>query len=135
MGQYGTVTVKAVALIREKKCAPRVAWYKAAKEVFPDSVSSQDKGCPRNAFLGLCGEGWIKGVPSGNYTDSIKNKEYGITAAALLEQNPSLAAKKKVLWQETMRKTQNDENKKHNGQMDVVISLYNNKLLKESNGA
>jgi hypothetical protein len=135
MGKYGTAAVKAVALIAEKNYEPEAAWCEMAKEMFPNSVESQKKPCPRNTFLGLCEEGLIKGVPSGNYTRSKSNKGYALAAVELLRKNPSLAENADVLWRETMKKTKNDESKTHNGQMDVVIALYNNKRLKELNGA
>ena len=43
------------------------------KEVFMDSKSSQEKGCPKSAFLGLCEEGFIKEISKGKYTSSVKN--------------------------------------------------------------
>jgi hypothetical protein len=131
MGQYGTVAVKAVALIVEKNYEPEAAWCEMAKEMFPNSVESQKKPCSRNTFLGLCEEGLIKGVPSGNYTTSKDNKGYGIAAIELLKEKPYLAKNASALWRETMKKTGNNENKKRNEQMDVVIALYNNKLLKD----
>jgi hypothetical protein len=47
-------------------------------------VSAQKKGCPRGAFLGLCEEGLVKGIPAGNYTTSKDNKAYAVRAAELL---------------------------------------------------
>jgi len=38
------------------------------------------KGCPRGAFLELCEAGMIKGIASGKYTRSKRNKEYAIDA-------------------------------------------------------
>lgn len=37
-------------------------YEKAVEEVFPNSKSSQEKSCPKNAFLGLCEEGLVKGI-------------------------------------------------------------------------
>ena len=38
----------------------------------------------RGAFLGLCEEGLIKGIPSGQYMASRDDKAYAVRAAALL---------------------------------------------------
>lgn len=55
------------------------------------------KGCPRNAFLGLYEEGLVKGIPSGNYTRSKKNKEYAIKAVKILKGAPELSSNSKTL--------------------------------------
>ena len=36
-------------------------------EVFPTQESSRKKGCPQSAFLGLCEDGYVKGIPQGRY--------------------------------------------------------------------
>lgn len=71
MGKYGDASIRAAKLIifGEIK-SPVSAWRKATGEIFGEGTSSQDKGCPRGAFIGLCEEGMIKGIPSGSYTQS-----------------------------------------------------------------
>ncbi|ARV16641.1 DUF6979 family protein [Polaribacter sp. SA4-12] len=59
-------------------------WSRSAKEVFPNSKSSQEKSCPKGTFLGLCEDGLVKGIPKGNYTKSVKNKEYALKAIEIL---------------------------------------------------
>ncbi|WP_420832453.1 DUF6979 family protein [Paenibacillus periandrae] len=57
---------------------------------------------------------------------SQKNKDYGIRAIELLKRNPKLAVDKNLLWKTVIdRKV-----KKHNSQMDVVIALWENGLIK-----
>ena len=58
----------------------RAQWRRS----IPTSVSAQKKGCPRGAFLGLCEDGLVKGIPAGNYTVSKDNKAYAVRAAELL---------------------------------------------------
>ena len=98
----------------------------AVTEFFPHSKESQKKGCPKSTFLGICGSGLIDGIPIGSYTKSIDNKKYGLDAIAALRLNPALAEDKKALWTIIM----NGVTKKENSQMDVVIALWNEGLVK-----
>lgn len=124
MSKYGVVAIKAVEMSNDG-FLPDEAWLHAAKEVFGDSVSSVKKGCPKSAFLGLAEERAIKGIPAGNYTKSKKNKSYALTAFELLKKHPGLTNSKKELWQSSCH----SEHKVHNGQMDVVIALWEHSLL------
>ncbi len=74
MPKHGQAAIKAVELVVDKEHGPVAAWNVAVAEVFKHSVTSQRKGCPRGAFLGLAEEGVISGVPEGDYTKSEKNK-------------------------------------------------------------
>lgn len=127
MNKYGVVALKVVELIRigEEK-EPLTAWNIAASEMFGKGSSSQRKDCPRNAFLGLCEEGLVRGVPNGKYLlrPNNKNKAYAVEAVRLLKANPELAKDKKRLWSEVIK---GDE--KHNEQMDVVLALWNSGLI------
>ncbi len=126
MRKYGDVAIMAARLLQQQNgMHPEKAWSQAALEVFPDSESSRKKGCPRNAFLGLCEEGVVKNIQSGNYTQSAKNKKYALAALSLLKNDPALANNKAALWY----KVQNGSKKQHNAQMDVVVSLWEDSLL------
>lgn len=124
MNQYGKVALKAVEQTKNGKAPPK-AWLDAAKDVFVDKKSSIEKSCPRGTFLGLAEDGYIKGIPSGNYTRSTKNKAYGLAALQQLKMSPELAKNKKELWLRSC----NDQPKVQNGQMDVVLALWDHKLL------
>jgi hypothetical protein len=101
------------------------AWERAVVEVFPDSPSSQEKGCPKGAFLGLCQEGLVKGVEEGEYTSSQHNRAYAVRAVKLLSENSALAHDMKQLWSAVL----GGEEKVHNHQMDVVLSLWAEGLI------
>jgi len=125
MGKYGNAAIEAVRLVRSGSVkSPINAWERATSEIFGEGTSSQDKGCPRGAFLGICEEGIIPGIPAGKYTRSIKNKGYALKAIRLLEEEPNLTQTE--LW----RKVVENKGTKHNGQMDVVVSLFKNGLIK-----
>jgi len=86
MGVYGESAVRAVELIRTGECPdPPAAWERAAGEVCC-SASSAEKTGPRCAFLGLCEEGLVAGVPPGTYTTSILNKQYALDAVVYLRE-------------------------------------------------
>jgi len=130
MGQFGFAAIKAVRLIQSGKIkSPQEAWYLATQDVIK-SPSSRYKGCPRDAFLGLCEEGLIKGVTPGYYTKSKKNKLYAVTAVEILKETPELAENKEALWLAVLNKL-SEPYKNHNNQMDVVVSLWKNNLIKD----
>ena len=63
MGKYGEAAIRSIELITESSHdSPVSAWNQATSEIFGKGSSSQKKGCPRNAFIGLCESGLVKGV-------------------------------------------------------------------------
>lgn len=119
MGKYGEVAIVATGFFRGGKAkSPREAWKMAAAVAFPESDSSREKRCPMDAFLGLCEEGLVSGVPAGSYTRSVKNKRYAVEAVGTLRFDPSLADNARALWQRVAG------DKTPNSQMDVVIGLW-----------
>ncbi len=128
MGKYGqTAKIATELLINNQTNDPVKAWDIATIQVFPNSISSRNKGCPKNSFLGLCEAGYILNVKEGQYTSSKKNKDYAIQAIFLLKNNPILTEKE--LWLLVIDKP----NKKHNYQMDVVKTLWDNKYINQKN--
>lgn len=127
MGKYGEAAVKAASLLNTNpSVSPRDAWNHATTEIFGSGTSSQMKGCPRSTFIGLCEEGFVKGVAAGYYDlKSTKNKEYGIRAVELIKKDSSLVHDLNKLWDQVV----GGEGKAHNSQMDVVVTLWNNRLL------
>jgi hypothetical protein len=102
---------------------PVARWKRALEALYPTSPTARNKSCPRGAFLGLCEEGLVKGIPPGQYTASKENKAYAVLAAALLaEGNRNWSASD--LW----RAVGNAE-KTHNSQMDVVLAPWKNGLI------
>ena len=99
MNKYGQAAIKAVDLIESKRVnTPGTAWEMATIEIFGAGTSSQSKGCPKSTFLALCETGKVKGIKSGVFTRSKKNKEYAIKALELLVDDPSLSNDPKILW-------------------------------------
>ena len=126
MSKYGNAAVMATKLYREDLAlTPNEAWEQAVLTVFPTSRSSQEKGCPRATYLGLCESGVVSGIPAGNYSRSEKNKGYALKALSILQQSPTLLEDKNRLWEIVME----SEIKKANHQMDVVISMWNEGLF------
>ena len=127
MGKYGKVADFAMKeLSADPTLSPVDAWKKAVTSVFPESESSQEKGCPRGAFLGLCEAGLVKGVPAGDYTRSDANKTYALRAASILKVKPELVNNEDALWAEVMAGNE----KTPNHQMDVVVSLWRSGAIK-----
>ena len=126
MRSYGEAAVRAVHLFTTGLVeSPNEAWSRAAGEIFGAGTSSAEKGCPQNAFLGLCEEGLVKGIPGGQYTRSQKNKRYALDAVTVLRRHPELASDPDALWNAVM----GGEDKAHNSQMDVVAALWEKMLV------
>ena len=122
MPKYGKAAVRALAIYRGGVASPRDAWNDAVEKIFLGSKSSQEKGCPRDAFLGLCEEGLVCDVPHGKYTRSKDNKRYAVDAVNILRNGPCLAKDITTLWNKVL----GGQIKAHNGQMDVVVALWQN---------
>jgi hypothetical protein len=103
---------------------PVARWESALEKLYPTSPAARKKGGPRGAFLGLCEEGLVKGIPAGQYGAPKDNKAYAVHAVALLTeaaQSWSISA----LW----RAVTSDPAKEHNGQMDIVLALWKNGFI------
>jgi len=117
MSGYGRASLTAVkACQRNPARSPADAWEAAVEKEFA-SPASRDKPCPRGAFLGLCAEGLVSGIPAKSYTDSIQNRRYARNAVKLLREDPELAKNLTQLWCRVSQKG-------HNHQMDVVVALW-----------
>lgn len=125
--KYGIAAVRAAKLCLETagSMSPQVAWETATIELFGIGTSSQRKGCPKGAFLGLCQEGYVAGIPRGEYSNSEKNRGYAVAAVELLSLEPRLVDDWKRLWERVLGGVV----KQHNSQMHVVIALWQHGLL------
>lgn len=132
--KYGEVAVDATRYVREtQNLDPKNAWKRAAEEVFDAESSSAKKACPRNAYLGLCEEGMISGIPTGDYVKekggTNSNKSYAVQAVHMLRDDPTLAdVTPKELWDKVMEVTE-DPPDNHNNQMDVVLALWDEDMI------
>ena len=95
MSKYGELACMAASDAR-KGNAPRDAWERAARRIFPSQKSSQDKGCPRCAFLGLAEQGLVVAIPRGPYTRSTDNKRYAAHAVEVLREEPTYAIRRAI---------------------------------------
>jgi hypothetical protein len=126
MNQYGKAALKAVELYKKGDVKDIVQAWKCAITKFTNSKTSQEKGCPKDTFLGLCEEGFLAPIiPRKKYTDSDKNKIYGLRALEALRKNPELANSPTALWNNIETSAENEQ-----GQMCVVIALWKEGLIK-----
>lgn len=119
MVKFSQVAIKSIELIIEENMDPRQAWQISAEEIFKESPASVAKNCPRSAFLVLCQEGLINGVPKGNYTNATETKEYILNGLELIKNNITLANSPSKLWHKVV-----DKNKEHNQRMHILCDLY-----------
>jgi hypothetical protein len=103
---------------------PIARWEYAMNELYRTSPTSRKKSRPRGAFLGLCEEGLVQGIPAGNYGASKDDKGYAVHAIALLSEGAK-SWSTTALWQAVT----SDPEKKHNSQMDVVMALWKNGII------
>ncbi len=132
MGKYGDTAVRAAGLVQNGFWSPEQAWDSVAAEMFPDREQARRKSCPKHAFLGLCRAGLIRGVQGevGAENDSSLNGGYARAAVHLLVADPALARVGAAdLWWRVMKKIGADPEKTHNQQMDVVLALWNKRLV------
>jgi hypothetical protein len=99
-------------------------WESALEKLYPTSPAARKKSAPRGAFLGLCEEGMVKNIPAGEYVKAKDDKAYAVDAVKLLlagEQRWSRSA----LWQAVTKGAAVE----HDGQIDIVLALWNNDLI------
>jgi hypothetical protein len=119
MSKYGEVTVQAGDLLAKNPAlAPREAWDHAGAVVFPNSLSSRQKSCPKAAFLTLCELGAFEAPAGVRYTSSESNRKYVIRAVAVLRFRPELRNDLATLWKIATE----DSRIQHNSQLDVVMA-------------
>jgi len=116
MNKYALIAINSADYIDGGLIA-KAAWEKASCEIFSKGSSSQVKGCPKNAFLGLFSE-------DPKFINN-KNATYACDARSILRENPYHQYSKIELW-----KLVAGENKTHNSQIDVVMELWNAKKIK-----
>lgn len=122
--RYGEAALMATQQVPSGDIDPVARWESAMEKLYPTSAAARKKGCPRGAYLGLCEEGLVKGIPAGRYTTSRDNKAYAVRAVALLTEGTQLRSTS-ALW----RAITNGADKAHNSQMDIVLALWNNDLI------
>lgn len=121
---YGKIAVIATDKIVLNRNSPSDAWNKAAVENFAAGSASTLKACPKNAFLGLCEAGLVKGVKAERYTRSDWNKKYALKAVELLKTYQKVCTPSQ-LWKDVLNHLDLNQNKAHNSQMHVVLALWN----------
>jgi hypothetical protein len=122
--RYGEAALMAVRMETFGKAyTPEERWQDAVGKLYPTTPIGQKKSAPRNAFLGLCEEGLVKGIPRGQYSPSNKHKGYAVKAVELLKAGTHTTVT--TLWSAV---AEGDE-APHASQMDVVMALWKNGLI------
>ena len=125
MGMYGRAAIRAVHMLEQGSPSnPESAWDRAIA-LETTSSESRRKGCPRGAFLGLCSAGVIKSVKGHSSLNLGSNGDYARRMVKALRSNEELASDRKRLWRVGARRSK----KKENGQVDVVLALWNEGLI------
>ena len=122
--RYGQAALMAARQRSSNNASPVARWESAMATLYPTSPAARKKGSPRGAFLGLCEEGLVKGIPAGHYAASADNKSYAVRAVSLLTDGKQ-SWSTSTLW----RAVEDDPERTHNGQMDIVLALWKNDLI------
>ena len=110
--KYGEAALMAARAAAQYSKSPIDQWNQAVQQLYRTSPVAQRKAAPRQAFLGLCDAGLVKGL------------EPNPAAATLLLQGAEQRSVS-ALW----RQVTNGEDKPHIAQMDVVLALWKNGLI------
>ncbi|HWZ52214.1 MAG TPA: hypothetical protein VNW54_12200 [Granulicella sp.] len=121
--KYGEAALIAARLEVPASVTAAERWDTAVRQLYPEKPYLQKKTAPRGAFLGLCEEGLVRGIPAGQYAPSNQNKTYALRAIALLQAGTHRTIN--ALWTQV---TEGGEIA-HNAQMDVVLALWKNGLI------
>jgi len=128
---YENAAKEAIKMYRDGSSLDLEEIWENAVSKFTTSKNSIIKGCPKGAFLGLCEEGLINGIPAGCYTRNSgkqMNKMYALTAVELLESSPNEIFNEMDLWRQVLDNL-DYEYKQPQDQMKIVLVLWNNQLI------
>lgn len=102
-------------------------WEDAVRKAYPTTPIGQKKSGPRQAFVGLCEAGLVKGVEADEAAPATsavnRNKAFAVKAVELLR-----AGTHKTVTELWGAVTDGDE-VEHASQMDVVLALWKNGLI------
>jgi hypothetical protein len=122
--RYGEAALMAVRMDTfGKGYTPEQRWQEAVAKLYPTTPAGQKKAAPRNAFLGLCEAGLVKGILPGSYAPANRSKAYAVDAVKLLKAGTHSTVT--TLWAAVSE----DGGAPHAGQMDVVLALWKNGLI------
>jgi hypothetical protein len=125
--RYGEAALLAVRMETYGKALTAAErWQDAVGKLYSTSPISQKKSGPRNAFLGLCEAGLVKGiaaVATAGSSAGQANKAYAVKAVGLLRAGTHKTVSQ--LWAEVNE----DGTQEHGSQMDVVLALWKNGLI------
>ncbi len=127
MSIYGRAALLAVHALAEGAGPVQQVWSESVAKV-TKSPHSVKKGCPRGAFLGLCSEGYVNGVPAGGYTRSRKSAGYAIRAVKALRARSELAEDADALWREATA----GMSRRSEGELDVVLALWKGRHVRRA---
>ncbi len=120
--RYGEAALLAVRMPTfGKDLSPAERWSAAVKQVYPTTPAGQKKSGPRNAFLGLCEAGLVRGIAAqAGASGASRNQSYAVHAVDLLRAGTHTTVTQ--LWSAVT----GGQAGEHTCQMDVVLALWKN---------
>lgn len=116
---FSKIAVTAAELLQSGNLNPYEAWEKSLVKHKKDYT----KDCPKNTFLGLCQEGYIKNVRKGRYTKASKNLDYAKEGVRILKTTDKRYEKHGLLWKD-IRSNLSLEPNPGDGQAPVILGLW-----------
>ena len=121
--RYGEAALQAVRMnLYGKALSPAERWQDAVQKLYP-TPAGQKKKAPREAFVGLCEAGLVKGVAADSFATGNRNKDYAVAAVELLRDGTHKTVTQ--LWTAVT----DSDGTEHSCQMDVVLALWKNDLI------
>ena len=121
MNIFERATIYAVELlISNKELSPEIAWKKGLQQ-FTDKNSVINKPCPKNTFIDLCYNGYIKNVcyPKRELSE---NGKMAIESIKILKSQNWNISNKKAFWE-------NNFSKAYQNQLEIIFALKDNNFL------
>lgn len=118
LNQFALVAKEAYRLVIEESMSPESAWDHSASLIIK-SITTVNKICPKQVYLGLCGQGILNDIPRKSGTYNI-NYGYARWVIRIWIREPNLTIT------EVWKKAQKAGNFRvaHNAQADVVAGLW-----------
>jgi hypothetical protein len=122
--KYGEAALIAARLDVPERVTAAERWDVAVRRLYPDKPYMQKKGAPKGAFLGLCAAGLVKDIAPDAGASGGRNGVFAVKAVELLKAGTHRTVT--ALWAEVSA----GEELEHSAQMDVVLALWKNGLVK-----
>lgn len=130
-GIFGNVALETYKLIIDGELDYKLAWNITIVK-HTNSKETQIKNCPKNIFLDLCYDGYLKNISPNKHFALSKNIKYAKESIEKLNMGKVNYTNPLELWK-NLKSTHDISTNvtiSYNQQMHVVMALWNDKLIR-----